>query len=70
MTTHVIPQKATAELKALVIAANTAQTRANDFGRACLLAMGVDADNPALKLDLDAGTVTTPDPPAETPAEG
>jgi hypothetical protein len=62
MSTFVIPAKAALELKALVTAASHAQTRANDFGRACLLALGVNADDPALKLDLDTGNVTAPDP--------
>jgi hypothetical protein len=59
-----VPSKPAAELKKLVNDANVAQTRANDFARAILLTLGVDVEDPRIRLDLEAGTVTIPDPPA------
>jgi hypothetical protein len=63
---HPIPPKPLAELRALVTAQNAAQQRVVDFGRACAMMLNLDASDPAMRVNLDAGQFETPDPVAAT----
>ena len=61
---HAIPPKPLAELRALVTAQQAAQQRVLDYARACALMLGLDADDPAVRFDLQAGLFNVPDPSA------
>ena len=65
---HPSHPKASADLRTLVTAQTAAQQRVADFGRACAIMLGLDADDPALRLDVANGNFETPDPRAESPA--
>ena len=65
---HPIPEKPLAEMRQLAQAAQVAQQRLNDFGRAVILTLGLDPDDRKLKVDLQRGVLELPEPEPELPA--
>ena len=68
--TLTIPSAALVELRNLMTASAASQQRVIDFGRACALMLGLDADDPALKFDAHSGTFEVADPSPATPLAG
>ena len=61
-----VPVRVLNEFKELLMTANTAKQRCDDYIRGVGLALDVDMTNPKVGLDFEKGGFVTPDP--EVPA--
>lgn len=64
MPIHKLPAEAHRELLTLLAAQESAAQRAQSFYRGCCLMIGLQPDDPRLRLNTQVGQFELPDPPA------